>query len=198
MEACRDYLTRILDNFILQNAEHSLSILELQERGDAFSVGTGSVLDMRLVVVWIDSILNVSKIQYCSDNLPYLIDFLLAKAYIAHTSHSCGKTLFIIDPLNCVVIRWAFQEAIVGGIGRCQLVFVSDFCGGETLVEYVERSLVLTDGDSARFLKQVGQNLGCLNLSRLRLHVHLDELTETGRVNIASCLCITEGLKQWI
>ena len=62
----------------------------------------------------------------------------------------------------------------------------------------MERSLVLTDGDGARFLKQVGQNLGRLNLTSLRLHVHLDEFAEARRVHIASRLCITEGLEQWV
>ena len=62
----------------------------------------------------------------------------------------------------------------------------------------MERSLILTDGDGARFLEQVGQNLGRLDLTRLCLHVDLDELAEARRVHIASRLCITEGLEQWV
>ena len=43
----------------------------------------------------------------------------------------------------------------------------------------MERSLIMTDGDGARFLQEVGQDLGGLDLTSLGLHIDLDELAET-------------------
>ena len=43
----------------------------------------------------------------------------------------------------------------------------------------MERAFVLADGNSARFLQEVGQDLGSLDLTSLGLHIDLDELAET-------------------
>ena len=42
----------------------------------------------------------------------------------------------------------------------------------------MERAFVLADGNGARFLQEVGKDLGGLDLTSLGLHVDLDELAE--------------------
>ena len=59
----------------------------------------------------------------------------------------------------------------------------------------MERAFVLADGNGARFLQEVGEDLGGLDLTSFCLHVDLDELAETRRVHIARSLGIAEGLK---
>ena len=59
----------------------------------------------------------------------------------------------------------------------------------------MERALILADGNGARFLQEVGKDLGGLDLTSLGLHVDLDELAKARRIHIARSLGIAEGFK---
>lgn len=153
---------------------------------------------MCLVVVWVHSIVHVAQIQNRGKDLPYLVDLFFCEAKISHARHGPSVVYLIIHTLDSVRASWTAKESVVRGISRSQLILGAYFWGGEALVEDVEGALIVTERDRARLLQQVGQDLGRLDRSSLGLHVHLDEFAESGGVDVASCLCVTEGLHQGV
>ena len=153
---------------------------------------------MCLVVVGVHSIVHVAQIQNRGKDLPDLVDLFFCEAKIAHARHGLSVVHLIVHTFDSVSASWTAKEAIVRGISRSQLVLGAYLWGGEALVEDVEGALVVTERDRARLLQQVGQDLGRLDRSSLCLHAHLDEFAESGGVDVASRLCVTEGLHQGV
>ena len=134
---------------------------------------------MRLIVLSIHAIIDISQVQNRGKDLPNLIDFLLGEAAVAHAGQCRLEVLPVIDTFNSICISRRAKEAIVCRICRSKLELVTELVVCQSLIEDMEGALVVADGDGSRFLQEIGQDLGGLDLTSLCLHIHLDELAET-------------------
>ena len=72
-----------------------------------------------------------------------MVDLLLCKAYVAHACESQLMTLTIINSINRVSLGLTLKHAVIGRVGRCQAVFITYLLRCESLIEDVERPLMV-------------------------------------------------------